>query len=142
MLKLDPEDSDAEMDGADKANQGTPIKQQQQQPVMPQIDFESTIDNLGGPQIPTNNAMPQNIPANLSNVSAFVVQNQYNNHHSGTTTTNTPVKVGRISGSGGGSRGTPKKQTATKKGGATGKKKKRRVSSSEEESDYNSDSDY
>lgn len=144
MLKLDPEDSDAEMDEdrVDKTNQGTPMKQQQQ-PVMPQIDFESTIDNLGGAVIPMNNAMSQNIPANLSNVSAFVVQNQnqYNNHHS--TTNTTPVKVGRGSG-GGGSRGTPKKQTTTKKGAAaaTGKKKKRRVSSSEEESDYNSDSDY
>lgn len=130
MLKLDPEDSDAEMDDLDRPEKVSPTKQQ---PVMPQVDFESSIDNLGGGQpIPVNNAMAQNIPSNLSNVSAFVAQNQYNN--SGTTTT--PAK-GR-----GGSRGTPKKQAKKGSTAAAGKKKKRRISSSEEESDYNSDSDY
>lgn len=130
MLKLDPEDSDAEMDDGDKT--GTPVK-----PVMPLVDFESTIDSLAGAAIPTNNSMAQSIPANLNNVSAFVVNqnSQYNN--SGSTAAATPARVR-------GSRGTPKKQSTAKKFAAvSGKKKKRRVSSSEdEESDYNSDSDY
>lgn len=146
MLKLDPEDSDADMDEdrPDKSsNQTSPVKggQAQQppppQPIMPQVDFESALDNIGGSMVPVVNAMSQNIPTNLNNLSSFVVQNQYNNNNSGATTT-TPAR-GR-----GTSRGTPKKQTTAKKGtsGAAGKKKKRRISSSEEESDYNSDSDY
>lgn len=146
MLKLDPEDSDADMDDVDRAEKASPTKAVQQhrpppQPAMPQVDFESSIDNLGSggplplpPPPPVNNALAHNIPTNLSNLSAFVVQNQYNN--SGAT--QMPGPKGRAS------RGSPKKQQTTTKKGSTAatKKKKRRVSSSEEESDYNSDSDY
>lgn len=133
MLKLDPEDSDADMDDGERPDKSSPVKGgHPQQPAMPQIDFESSIDNLGGAPPAAAAVLSQNIPNNLSNVSAFVVQNQYN--HSGST--NTPAARG-----GRGSRGTPKKQSTAKKV-APGKKKKRRVSSSDEESDYNSDSDY
>lgn len=140
MLKLDPEDSDADMDDdrPDKSNTTSPVKgsSHQPQPIVPQIDFESSIDNLGGMQpMLVNNALPQTIPANLSNVWVYVgSQNSYNNNSSSATTT--PAK-------GRGSRGTPKKQSTAKKGSSSAKpKKKRRISSSEEESDFNSDSDY
>lgn len=148
MLKLDPEDSDADMDDLDRSenNKQTPTKQSAQQPMMPQVDFESSIDQLAGgggagmmqPMVMVGGNHAQNIPTNLNNVSAFVVQNQYNNNSNQTRreATTTPAGKGRP-------KGTPKKPaTAKKASAAAGKKKKRRISSSEEESDFNSDSDY
>ena len=149
MLKLDPEDSDADMDDLDRSenNKQTPTKQSAQQPMMPQVDFESSIDQLasGGagmmqPMVMVGGNHAQNIPTNLNNVSAFVVQNQYNNNSNSNQTrrepSSTPAGKGRP-------KGTPKKPaTAKKASAAAGKKKKRRISSSEEESDFNSDSDY